>query len=234
MRTYTALIYPYFASGLPEKAAEAARQALRLETRVEEPEQLACMHLAVARSLLYEGHHDDALQSLRKAEEIYEAGGWRNRVAKVQLNEAIVLAKKENFGEARDKLLAAWELLETSPNRLDQALALNELGHVTRHLEDAQSALDYLERAKGFLEEGDIIEMAFNERELGICLAPTEPKIAENHLKNAVDLYRISGATAELATTFKALGDLYAARGETDLALDALREGLAAVEERSA
>jgi tetratricopeptide (TPR) repeat protein len=117
---------------------------------------------------------------------------------------------------------------------LDEALALNELGHVTRRLDDISSALGYLERARKLLEEGDIIEKAFNERELGICLAPTDPKVAENHLKRAVDLYRISGATAELATTFKALGDLYAARGDTDLALDALREGLAAVEERSA
>jgi tetratricopeptide (TPR) repeat protein len=234
MRVHTALIYPYFAAGLPEKAAEAAREAVRLETRVEDPEQLACMHLAVARSLLYEGHHEDALASLRKAEEIYLAGGWRNRVAKAQINEAIVLSKQEDFGPAQQKLLSALDILNGSPNQLDEALALNELGHVTRRLDDISSALGYLERARKLLEEGDIIEQAFNEREIGICLVPKDSKLAEIHLKSAVDLYRISGATAELATTFKALGDLYAARGDTDLALDALREGLAAVEERSA
>ena len=234
MHTWTALIHPYFAAGLSEKAVEAARHALALETRVEDPEELACMHLAVARSLAYDGHHDDALQSLRKAEEIYLSQGWRNRAAKAKVNEAIVLSKKENYDAARDQLLSALELIEESPNRVDEAAALNELGRVMRHLDDVHGALGYLERAGRLLEEGDVIERAFNERELGLCLGLTEPKAAENHLRRAVDLYRISGATAELATTFKALGELYAAQGNTDLALDALRDGLASVEERSA
>lgn len=234
MRTHSALIDPYFASGLPEKAAESAREAIRLETRVDNPEQIACMHLSVARSLLYEGHHEDALQSLRKAEDIYLAAGWRNRAAKAQINEAIVLAKKENFEGARDKLLLALETLETSPNPLDEALACNELAYVMRHLGDIHGALTHLERAKELLEEGDAIERAFNERELGLCLAESDPDIAERHLKRAIDLYRSVGAATELATTFKALGELYSDQGKTDLAIEALRDGLAAVEERSA
>ena len=82
--------------------------------------------------------------------------------------------------------------------------------------------------------EGNVIESAFNQRELGLCLGLTEPEAAENHLRRAVDLYRISGATTDLATTFKALGELYAAQGKTDLAIEALRDGLAQVEERLA
>ena len=101
MHTWTALIHPYFAAGLSEKAVEAARHALALETRVEDPEELACMHLAVARSLSYDGHHDDALQSLRKAEEIYLSQGWRNRAVKTKVNEAIVLSDKENWNAQR-------------------------------------------------------------------------------------------------------------------------------------
>ena len=233
MRTNSALIDSYFASGFPEKAAEAAREAMRLETRVDNPEQIACMHLAVARSLLYQGYHDDALASLRKAEQIYLAGGWRNRVAKAQINEAIVLSKKENYEGARDRLMSALETLDASPNQLDEALACNELGFVMRHLGDIDGALIYLQRATGLLQEGDIIEKAFNERELALCFGPAEPNVAESHLKRAIDLYRISGATTELAATFKALGELYAEQGRTDLALEAMREGLAAVEERA-
>lgn len=234
MRTHAALIYPYFASGLPQRAAEAAREALRLEPRIDDPEEIACMHLTVARSLMYQGEYADALSSIRRAEEIYLAGGWRNRVAKAQINEAIVLARKEDYEPARDKLLSALEILEESPNQLDQALALNELGYVSRRLDDIHGALTYLERAQKLLEDSDVIEKAFNERELGLCLAESDPKVAERHLKRAIDLYRISGATSELATTFKALGRLYAAQGKTDLAMAAFEEGLATVEERSA
>lgn len=234
MRTLTAMIYPYFAAGLPEKAAEVAREALRLEPRVDDPEELACMHLAVARSLAYERHYDDALHSLRRAEEIYLAGGWRNRVAKAQTNEAIVLAKKAEYEEARSKLLSALELLAESPNRVDEAVALNELGHVYRNLGDVTLAIESLEKARPLLEDSDVIEKAFNERELGLCLAPTEAKAAESYLKRAVDLYRISRDATEVATTLKALGELYIAQGRSDEAFEALKDGIAAVEERSA
>jgi len=234
MHTWTALVYPYFAAGLPDKAAEAARSALALEVRVDDPQELACMHLAVARSLAFDGHHDDALYYLGKAQEIFLSQGYINRAAKAQINEAIVLSKKENHEAARDQLRSALELLKQSPNRIDEAIALNELGRVSRHLDDIHGALTYLERAQHLLEEGDVIESAFNERELGLCLGVSEPDAAETHLKRAIDLYRISRATSELATTFKALGELYAAQGKTDLALGALRDGLASVEERSA
>lgn len=234
MRIHTALIDPYFALGLPEKAAEAAREAMRLETRVDNPEQIACMHLAVARSLLYDNQPEDALQSLRKAEQIYLAAGWRNRAAKAQINEAIVLAKKESYEEARGKLETALDALALSPHRLDEALARNELAYVLRHLDDIDGALNQLNVAKRMLEEGDAVERAFNERELGLCLMNSDVKKAERHLKRAIDLYRAIAAATEVATTFKALADLYVEQGKTDLALQALRDGIASVEERTA
>lgn len=233
MRTLTAMVYPYFSAGLPEKAAEVAREALALEPRVEEPEKLACMHMAVARSLAQQSYFADALHSLQRAEEIYLAGGWRTRAAKAQINEAIVLAKKEDFEAARDKLLVALGTLEDSPNRLDEALALNELAYVSRHLGDVDVALSYLDRAGPLLEDGDLVERAFHERERGMCLIDVSPDRAEAHLKQAIDLYRILGASQEIATTFKALADVYVLKGWTERAMEALRDGIAAVEERS-
>jgi tetratricopeptide (TPR) repeat protein len=234
MRTLTAMIYPYYAAGLPEKAAEVAREALALEARVDDPEHLACMHMAVARSLAQQGHYGDALHSLRRAEEVCLAGGWRNRVAKVQINEAIVLAKKEDYDSAREKLQDALDILSESPNRLDEALALNELAYVTRHLGDTTQAIAYLDQAQPLLEDGEVIELAFNERERGLCLTARDPATAEAHLQRAVDLYRIEGASQELATTFKALADVYVVQGDTGRAMQALRDGISAVEERSA
>lgn len=234
MRTNTALIYPYFTAGVPEKAAEAARDALRLESQVEDPEQIACMHLTVARSLLHSGHYEEALRSIRRAETIYARDDRRNQLAKTHIAEGIALAKKEEFATARDMLIAALELLAESPNRLDEALALNELGFVTRHLGDVDSAIGYLERAEPLLKDADVIEKGFNQREIGLCLVNRDLERAERHLKLAIDWYRVSGTTTELATTFKALGELYARQGKNDQAMEAFKEGLAAVEERSA
>lgn len=234
MRICTALIYPYFAAGLPEKAVEVARLALTLESRVDNPEDLACMHMAVARSLVYDGAYDDALQSIRKAEDVYLAGGWKNRLAKARINEAIVLAKKESYDSALEKLESALAILDESPDRLDQVLALNEMAYVMRHLGDIDAALGYLDKARPLLNDSEVIEQAFNARESGLCLAGRDPDVAEKHLKRAIDLYRISRDATELATTFKALGELYMSQGRAEDAFRAACEGIAAVEERSA
>ena len=233
MRTLTALIYPYFAAGLPEKAAAAAREALDLEPKVDDADELACMHMTVARTMSQQGHFGDALASLQRAEEIFLAGGWKSRVAKAQINEAIVLSKKEDFESARDKLTEALDTLKESPNQLDQALALNELGHVARHLGDVEAALDYLDQAQPLLADGDVIERAFNAREHGICLTDQDSHAAEKHLLRAIDLYRIEGTQQEVATTFKALAEVYLIRDDSARAIQALRDGITAIEERS-
>ncbi len=233
MRTYTEMVYAYFAVGLPEKASEAAREALRLESQVDDPDEVACMHLTVARSLMYERQFEDALNSIRRAHELYLAGGWKNMAAKAKIAEGIVLSKKDDYEGARNRLVAALALLEESPNRLDEVLALNELGRVTRHLDDPPGAISFLERARPLLENGDVLERAFNAREMGLCLQRLDPAAAETHLREALDLYRLSGATDDLAVTCRALGDIYVASNHLDLALATLREGLDYVAQRA-
>lgn len=232
MRTYTEMVYGYFAVGLPEKASEAAREALLLGDQVDNPEDLACMYLTVARSLLYEHQFADALGSIRRAEEIYLAGGWRNKAAKARIAEGIVLSKKGDYERAQERLLSALELLHESPHPLDEAIALNELGRVTRHLGDSTTALVYLERALPRLEEADALQRASNRREAGLCLREIDPEGAKALLEQAIDLYRISNFPDEVAATYKALGDIYIANGKLDLALSAFREGIEVVEKR--
>lgn len=233
MKTYSELIQGYFAIGLPESARDAAHAALRLAGQVEDPDEIACMYLTLARTLMYEGKFADALAAVRRAHETYSAGGWRNKAAKAMIAEAIILSKKQDYEAARHRLIEALDLLGESPNRLDEALARNELGRVTRHLDDPGEALTHLERAQSLLESGEVLEQAFNEREVGLCLTMLDRGKAEPHLRRAFELYRVSGATDDLAATCAALGDLYLARGETDRAVATMREGLEYVKQRS-
>lgn len=233
IKTYTELIQGYFAIGLPQSARDAAHAALRLAGHIEDPNEIACMHLTLARTLMHEGKFADALISVRRAHETYSAGGWRNKAAKARIAEGIILSKKRDYEPARDRLIEGLAILTESPNRLDEALALNELGRVTRHLDDPEGALVHLEQARSMLQNGEVLERAFNERETGICLALLHKPGADAHIRQAFDLYRASGATDDLAATCKALGDLYLAQGQTDLAVAALREGLEYIELRS-
>ena len=232
MRTYTELISPYFTVGLPDKAREAAHEALRLESRVDNQEDIACMHLTVARTLVYEGQFADALVCIRRAEEIYLAGGWGSKAVKAQIAEGIILADKADYAAARDKLMGALDLLRESPNVLDEALVLNELGRVLRELGEAQQALGYLRRVPSLVGRSDIVKLAINARETGLCLKEIDPSAAEGFLLRAVDLSRDSGASTQLATTLKSLGDLLAGRGDLEGAVAAYREGIEHLEAR--
>lgn len=230
MRTYTEVISPYFSVGLPEKAREAAHEALRLESKVDNQDDIACMHLTVARTLVYEGQFTDALVSIRRAEEIYLAGGWRNKAAKARIAEGIMLGDRAAYVAARDKLMSALELLKESPNLLDEALALNELGRVLREMGRPEEALSYLQRVPSLTGEPDVGNLAMNARETGLCLKERDPLAAEEFLLRAVDLCRDSGASSQLATTFKALGDLLVSRGQLERAVSAYREGIEILE----
>lgn len=232
MRTYTEMVYAYFAVGLPEKASDAARHALRLEGQVEDPDEIACMHLTVAQSLHHDGRYADALASIRRAHELYTTGGWRDKAAKALIAEAFVQCDEGDHLSARDRLLEATEHLKASPNRIDEAMTYNQLGHVMRHLGDAEAALAFLERALPLLHEADVIERAFNAREMGLCRLQSDPVVAEDFLKKAIDLYRSRGAREDLAATYKDLGDLYHSRGQVDLAVKVFREGLEGLERR--
>ncbi|HYO61900.1 MAG TPA: tetratricopeptide repeat protein, partial [Actinomycetota bacterium] len=219
--------------GLPESARDAAYAALRLAGQIEDPYEIACMHLTLARTLMYEGNFDYALTSVRRAHETCSAGGWPNKAARAKIAEGIILSKKRDYELARNQLFGALELLSQSPDRLDEALALNELGRVMRQLDDLPDAVAHLERARSLLEQGDVLEQAFNERETGICLSRLGHAEAEMHLRRAFDLYRASGASDDLAATCKALGDLYLSRGDTTEAISILQEGLEYIEFRS-
>ena len=233
VKTHTELIQGYFAIGLPESARDAAYCALQLAGQIEDPYEIACMHVTLARTLMYEGKFEDALVSVRRAHETYSAGGWRNKAIRAKIAEGIILSKKRDYELARARLLDAVELLTESPDRLDEALALNELGRVSRHLHDLPGALAHLERARGQLVSGDVLEQAFNERETGICLALFDDPDAEPHLRRAFDLYRASGAADDLAATCKALGNFYLTRGDTARGVAILLEGLDYIEHRS-
>lgn len=232
MRINSVLVDRYFAIGLTDQAAEAAQQALALEQRVDDPDVIASMHLDVARSLLYDGNSDDALASIRKAEELAAMGGWRNRQAKAQIAEGLVLSKKEKYGQARRRFLEALTIIATAPTTSDEVRALNELARVERLSGMTKEAIEHLRTSEGLLTEEDNHDRAFNSREFGLCLLTEDPAEAERLLNQAMDLFRIVDDRREMASTAKVLGDLLASNGRVEEALQVMRSGLEAVEEQ--
>jgi tetratricopeptide (TPR) repeat protein len=230
MRTNASLISVYFATGMQEQAVKAAEEAKRLEVRVSDPEQIACMNLNVASALLFQGRTTEATVALSKSEDIFSSLGWKNEVARAAIAQGIIHAKVDDLPAARESLEGALDLLRETPNSLDEARARNELARVERLLGNPSTAREHAQRVIELIPEGDPRERAFACREIG--LTTEDPKGAEDFLEKAIDLYRIANDPIETATTFRVLGDLHRTRGDSKAMVEAYRAGLEAVEDR--
>ncbi|MGI8774512.1 MAG: tetratricopeptide repeat protein [Actinomycetota bacterium] len=230
MRAHSTLVICYSALGLPDKAAAAADRAEALSPRVLDSEQLACMRMNVARSLYERGHMDDALDAIRSAEQAFLTLGWQVDAAAAKLNRSIVQIDKGDLDHARMNLTEALTTYREANQPLHTARVLNELGRLERMAGKPDVAVGLLEEAQELLGSGDFAERALNLRELGLCLQEKTPHEAKGHLRRAIDLYLLAGASKEVATTYKFLGDAHRKDGEVGDSADAYRAGIEALE----
>ena len=230
MRAYSSLIWPYTEVGLFKKAREAAEEALRLEPRVEDPEQVANMHLNVARELLRQGRAEDALTSLQRSEDLYSTLNWRTELARAHGNRGIVFAEEGNMQAARKELGISLELIKETPDALTQARSLNELARVERLADNPVAAIEMLNEAFELLKDGDVAELALTHLELARCHTQTNAKQAEENYLKAIELYTKVDKAFQAATAYRELGDLLSDQGDLDRGRSAYRQGLVSVE----
>lgn len=232
MRVHASLVWPYLELGLQDKAYEAARRALRLQSRVEVPEEIASMHLNVARALLARGEVDSAVQSLDKAQEIYRDLNWQTEVARAEMARGILLVAEDRLSEGRSHLSSALETFRAVGFVREESRTLNELARLDRLAGDVASAKDRASQALELLAETEALpEQALAHRELGLCLSASDPKAAERHLRAAIDLYETCGEVDHAADAYRLLGDLLeSARSNSGVV--AYRAGLALISKR--
>ncbi|MDQ3981707.1 MAG: tetratricopeptide repeat protein, partial [Actinomycetota bacterium] len=216
MRTYASLVWPYTELGLHEKASDAAGRALRLQARVDDPEGIAGMHLNAARALLNSGRIEDALDSLRRAEEIYRDLNWRSEIARARTNRGIVLISKGDLLGARAALQEARDTFRAVGFTRSEALNLNELARVERLLGDKKRAQALAHQALELLSEMDAMpELALAHRELALAVGDNDRLTAERHFRQAISLYETCGELAHAADTCRLLGELLARHDPT-------------------
>lgn len=209
MRTYASLVWPYMELGLYDKANDSAVKALKLQARVDAPEEVAGMHLNVARALLNMGRPDDALASLNKAEEIYRDLNWRTEVARAHHNRGMVYMSQGDLGAAREELRAALASFREVGYVRSEALVLNEVARLERLMGDADAALEQARKAVELLSDMQAVpELALAHRELALALRDKEPGTAERHFRQAIELYRECGELLHAADTHRLLGEL--------------------------
>ena len=230
VRIHSSLVAAYFELGLYEKAAKSADTALQLSADVSDPEGLANMCINAARSLLHEKRHEEATETLRRAEDLYRQLDFRSETASAYLAQGYIMARRGETETARDKLQRAIALFEPGPNPIDEANALNELARIERTSGNLQTAKDLLQRSISLLRDNDVAELALAHRELGLCDFETDTKVAEKNLRASIELYERASEPAQLSATYRVLGDLLVGRGDSKGGCEAYRTGIVALE----
>jgi tetratricopeptide (TPR) repeat protein len=220
------LVNSYFAAGLFPQAAVAGEQAQRLTPVVSDPEEVANLHISVARVLAHQGFRDEALRALRRAETIYESLDWGHELATARLAKGIVLADNDETVEAQRALGGALDILSRYPHPTNKARTLNELARLERLDGNAERGLELLKEAYEILDGVDGRGSGLCLLEMGLCKRETDPVGAEKDIEAALDIFRRAGDPTGEADSLKALGDLLIERGSFREAAEVYREGI--------
>ncbi len=230
LRVYAALVQPYFEAGMYKQAADAATTAKRYGKEVADPSLLATMHVNVARVLHHQGQFDDAVWALREAQQLFSLAEREIERATAHIALGYILARGSRLAEARQEFEHALELVDDKGAPAEFAIALMELGRIERLSGELEEAASMLTRSLKLARSIDDVEtMAAAHRELGICHMPSDAKIAEKHLKDAISLYERMNKPVELAITHRWLGDLFRKEGREEYC-NLYRDALVALE----
>lgn len=228
MRAHGALVGCYMRVGLRNRAAHEAEQALRYAPQMDDPVELACLHMNVAGSLIGQGRHADAADAARKAELYFSMLDWKLGAAWAQMNRGVSLLDKHDLGGARDAFEQALERLGSVANAVaDRANVLNELAQVERLSGRRARAQARAAQARALLgSDGPPMIVATNHREMGLALVKKDPAGAEKELRTAMRVFRDAGAARDAAVTARELAKVLRDRKKPREALAVLEEGL--------
>jgi tetratricopeptide (TPR) repeat protein len=233
VRLHSALIGPYFETGLYKLAAESADLVMSLRSRVKDPYRAAVMFVNVARVLHYQNRDDEALEMLRRAEQLFIEAEYEREAGIAHLAHAFVLSDRGDLDEALMELSHAEAAFDPSGTPLDVARVLNERGRILRKLDRFADAAEALTRSISLFGQSDTPELGLAHRELALCHFESDPQVAEKHLRFAIENYERTEDEVQLAVTYRFLGDLFAATGRRAASCETYRTGLQVLRERS-
>ncbi|MGH3713274.1 MAG: tetratricopeptide repeat protein [Micromonosporaceae bacterium] len=229
------LVGVYMELGLPERAAHAAETALSFASGVNDPEQVAMMHVQVSRTFIAQGRSADAEAALDKAHATYQQLDYQFEIAVCHWSRGYLLSREERYAEAEPELTTARDMMRSLGSWYYAGALASELGTVMWKLgrpDEALAALDDAWRLEG---RSDTIALAEAHRLKGIIAYDKgDVKVAEASLREALQLCINAEAGPHTAHTARLLGDLLRDTGRADEALQVYRDGLVAAERPSA
>ncbi|HEX6077272.1 MAG TPA: helix-turn-helix domain-containing protein [Micromonosporaceae bacterium] len=228
------LVGVYMELGLPQRAAHAAETALSLASDVNDPEQVAAMHVQVARTFLAQGRVVDAEASLERAHATYQQLDYQFEIAVCHWSRGYLLSRDQRYAEAERELTTARDMMRELGSWYYAGALASELATVLWKLGRPQQALAALDDAWRIeAEEPQAMLTIAEAHRLRAMIAGDagETELAEHSLRIALRLSVGAEAGPHTARTARLLGDLLRESGRDGEAIDVYREGLVAAEE---
>ena len=133
--------------------------------------------------------------------------------------------------QALEQLQRARTVFSETGDEVELANSSCELARVSRLQGDLVGRRELLDSAIEMLgrkQDPNILAWAY--RELASCYEDEDAAVAEKHLRSSIELYERTGEVVELATTYRALGDLLHRQGNDRAGCEAFRTGIVMVE----
>ncbi|HYP24725.1 MAG TPA: helix-turn-helix domain-containing protein [Actinomycetota bacterium] len=231
VRIMAPMTQAYFETGMRRQASAVAEELLRLAPRVQDPFNLAVMHMNVSRVLMSDGHVADADESLRRAEDYFKTLDLQTELGRAHLARGYLLLQDGRLDEAEEELNSALAIFELTSSKVDEGRTYAELGRLSRLRGDTRAAIDRLNKATTLLKDAkDAAEQAIVHREMGLALAETDTGAAQKSLRKAIVLFNKIDDVVEGAKTYRLLGEFLEVEREADAAKSAYLEGLRLLE----
>ena len=230
VRLHASLVAAYFEAGLYKMAHASAGEALRLPPKATDLENLANMNLNVARVSLQKGNIPQTHDFLRRAELLLRQLDLTDQLSRAHFARGYVFSRQGDVTGARKEFDTARAMLESVDSPIEGARVTTELGRLARIEGDVDQAQALLRGSITALRDADPAELGQAHRELGLCLMGSDDAGAEKSFRLAIELFERSDETVEMAVTYRALGDLFRARGEADVGCESFRTGLQILE----
>jgi eukaryotic-like serine/threonine-protein kinase len=212
--------------GDTESAFTYFQQALQLGERIGAPLRISDPLQGLGDAYTATGRYDEALASLKRAQDICRSNGNADCVAQTQRKVGVVLGYQARFGAAVDSLqqsVRGYQALGDKNSNF--ALALLSLAEALTRAGRGEEAAPYLDQAESLAH--DLKDQSFTSEVLGakgeIALYRGDPAAAASFLQRALPLALQGGDRDPIVIAKLNLGRLAIAQGKGQEAVARLR-----------
>lgn len=227
-----ATVLPLVERGDIDQAAACADAALAIAPQVKDPEILAQGYYHINRVLVAQARYQEAEQVLTRAVALYEHLRLRTEVGMCHFAHGYLSARRGDLPQAEERLRRAASIFAETHALPRQVNATAELAEVLRQMGHTQEAGALVGECRELSLSYHDPEQAAELDRIGahIAVDSGDEVGAEALFESAIDRYHTVGATLEIATTCRLLGDQLIQWGRTDAAVAVYRRGLMALE----